>query len=892
MDDAALLKRWTSRRDAQTFNEIVERFADQVFTTCRRVVGNEADAEEVAQDCFLLLLRSRGEIRSSLGGWLHGVATNKGRERVRSDVNRRKREQAYARETGQIADASWDDIQEFVDAALETLPPATRDVIVAHFIGRKTQAAIASELRISRRAVSHRIQRGLASVRRELGRRGVAITAVAVGSALAADASVAPTSLKASLGKLAIAAGTASGTGGGTAISALLGSLLIMKTKIAVVCVVACLFAVGFALLATRDIGDAPVSLSGNVTDEPTPPVTGQQVAEAIIDAVSARAPDDNADDAPTLEDLLALSQTELERTLKEYPAIANPDDYALVSGVVLDRNSYAIPRAKVTLVPTREWGKIPSVEHLGLSATSDAEGAYHIVGIAHSGDFRISAAKPGYVSAANYVRIDPGTDARSDFTLQDGLSLEGRVLSASGIPVPDAYLFCIGLTGPRTLLSDLKRATQTDAEGRFVLGFAEKERGLVAAVRVQSASQGASTFPDILIQDERPVELRLTGQAVIRGTVRNPKGNPLPGAHVKFFAHKSINLPRNDGTAWASPSFAGNFVGVCDESGRYATEVDSGMDYEAKVEAPGAADKGARRDVLTALQAGETREYNPVVNTGTITVRAAIVGLQTGKPFASYVMVGAVALKNGNVVAIGKQDGYFAVRFVFLGEPAEYSFQAVYLDNPELTGDVSGPYDLENGDDIDITLNLPDPQSFSVRAVDPNGEPVAGAAVQFRMETSSGIGKHGVTNSEGRLDEPVLLAPLCGAQVVLAKPGYATAYGAVRGDQRPGTVHPEETLVLWPAAGFEGDLEDNEGNPLPDTALTITVTNSEGRVWPLEISTDSSGHFTIGDQAPADLVDISISREDSGAQVWSADGVVLQAGGISDMGEIVLEAE
>lgn len=889
MDDAALLRRWTSRRDAQTFNEIVERFADQVFATCRRVVGNDADAEEVAQDCFLSLLRSGGEIRSSLGGWLHGVATNKGRERVRSDVNRRKREQAYARESGQIVEASWDDIQEFVDSALETLPPTTRDVIVAHFIGRKTQAEIAAELRLSRRAVSHRIQRGLASVRRELGRRGVAISAAAVATALAADASVAPHSLKASLGKLAIAAESVSGAGGGTASSVVLGSLLIMKTKIAVVGVVVCLLAVGFAYVTTRHGDDAA---PGSFTARPIPADTGQRVVKGIIDAVPATSTGDHADDTPTLEDLLALSQAELARALEHYPAIENPEDYGSVSGVVLDRNSYAIPGATVTLVPTLEWSKIPGVEQLALTATSGVDGGYRIEDIAHSGGYRVCASKPGYVSAANFAGIEPGTDARADFTLQDGLSLEGRVLTASGAPVPDGFVFYLGVTGPRRLGPDLSRATQTDPEGWFALGLAEDDRGSVAAVRVRSATHGASTFADILVQDERPIELRLTESAVIRGAVRNRKGKPLPGAHVKFFARNIITTPRADGASWDSPSYAGQFVALCDDSGRYATEVDSGMDYQAMVEAPGAADKGPARDVLTALQAGETREYNPVVNTDTITVRAAIVGQQTGKPFASYVMVDGVAIKDGNVVAVSKQDGLFAVRFVFLGEPGEYSFQARYMDNPELVGDVSGPYKLKSGKDIEITLNLPEPQSFSVRVVDPDGEPVAGAAVQFRMEGLSGIGTFGVTNSEGRLDKPVLLAPGCGAQVCVAKKGYATAWGTVLDDQGPGMVHPEELLVLWPGAGFEGDLVDSDGNPLPDTALTMTVTNSEGRVWPFGASTDASGHFTIGDQAPADVVDISISGEDGGTQVWSAEGVVLQEGGILDMGEIVLKAE
>lgn len=67
-DDATLLKRWNSHRDAEAFNTIVDRFADQVYATCRRILRNDAEAEEVAQECFVLLVRASVDVRTSLGG--------------------------------------------------------------------------------------------------------------------------------------------------------------------------------------------------------------------------------------------------------------------------------------------------------------------------------------------------------------------------------------------------------------------------------------------------------------------------------------------------------------------------------------------------------------------------------------------------------------------------------------------------------------------------------------------------------------------------------------------------------------------------------------------------------------------------------------------------------
>ena len=47
--DLALLRRWVARGDAEAFDEIVRRHAGMVYNTCRRVVRNGADTEDVAQ---------------------------------------------------------------------------------------------------------------------------------------------------------------------------------------------------------------------------------------------------------------------------------------------------------------------------------------------------------------------------------------------------------------------------------------------------------------------------------------------------------------------------------------------------------------------------------------------------------------------------------------------------------------------------------------------------------------------------------------------------------------------------------------------------------------------------------------------------------------------------
>ncbi len=94
--DILLIERWIRRRDAEAFNEIVLRYSALVYGTCRRVLRNHADAEDVTQDCFLHLARTDSPPRRSLGGWLHALATHRAIDRLKSKVRRRRREERPA----------------------------------------------------------------------------------------------------------------------------------------------------------------------------------------------------------------------------------------------------------------------------------------------------------------------------------------------------------------------------------------------------------------------------------------------------------------------------------------------------------------------------------------------------------------------------------------------------------------------------------------------------------------------------------------------------------------------------------------------------------------------------------------------------------------------------
>ena len=210
--DQALLERWINHRDAEAFAQIVSAYSGMVFATCRRILGNAADAEDITQECFLRLSRGDTAIHSSLGGWLHVLATHRCLDLIRSQASRRKREADHVQVVATTErEVGWDEIKAVVDEAIAELPINMREPLVQHFFGGTTHDEIAAGLNISRSAVTHRIGKGVELVRKRLARKGLLVGAAALTTLLPAHALEAvPATLAENLGALAVA-----GTGGG-----------------------------------------------------------------------------------------------------------------------------------------------------------------------------------------------------------------------------------------------------------------------------------------------------------------------------------------------------------------------------------------------------------------------------------------------------------------------------------------------------------------------------------------------------------------------------------------------------------------------------------------------------------------------------------------------------
>ncbi len=547
--DRQLLARWTDDADPQAFADLVARHGAMVLAVCRRIVGDSQWADDLAQDCFLRLARTRHAPARNVAGWLHRVATHHAVTALRRRsptpaVSLPEREDARTPELV----AQWREIEAHVDAAIADLPDELRVAVVGHYLEGRSQEDLARELGLARRTVGYRIERGIAQVRDALERIGVRIEPGALGAALLGlpEAGI-PTAWRASLGKVGLAGPKTVATLGGAAALGLLGAGSVKSMLVAAVSVVALLLA-GFWIASN----DAPPPASANSGP-------GHSVRSAAS----------GSDEATAFEGVAAVERAEVESSGEPETSKRS----TTLTGRCVDERGLPLPGVRVNL-----FGRAEADERLHDwvlahgeidwsdpdDVLTDAQGRFA---------FRIEPPPPYHrfhcrFSAENRVELRlewselavGNLHDTGDLVLPTGVVLRGQVVDEDGSAVEGA-LVSVQQAGTRRLrrqldlpggavgIVDTVHSTggRSDGAGWFTMKLPVPEqqdyqiavlkRRVLEPLAVVRAETGMPPLRVVVQRLHAPVD-----PATISGTVVSESGEPVHGA--KLFTHFQARNP------------------------------------------------------------------------------------------------------------------------------------------------------------------------------------------------------------------------------------------------------------------------------------------------------------------------------------------------------------
>ena len=784
--DSSLLLRWQRQGDAHAFHEIANRHSAMVFATCRRVLRDAVEAEDLTQECFLTLAQQAGKPPDSLPAWLHVVAVRRSLTRIRTLGRRAARERSYAERQPVAVEPAVADVLAEVDEALAALPETLRTPLVLHFLEQRGQGEIAAQLGVTQSTVSRRIVRGIAKLRTQLEKKHIVVSAGVLAAGLQAEAQMGvPASLSAALGKLSLG-GNSVGSSGAAGVSvakvAAIGGGILMKKAL-----------VGAAGLAVIAFGIFWVS-----SNRPASPPPG---AAAPVD-VAANVEPPAADTAPAAAETTAASDGPIP-----VEAIAVPiHGGGIISGRVLDAASgEGIPGATVTAA-WRNGGDPAAKTDKELSSVSGADGAYRLDGLAGPAGTRYELTRdtpegyrrPSYMEKVAIVLDESGHVSGVDIALHREVPLGGTVVDERGRPIGGAKVLLGG--GMDFIVGE---STDTDPGGRFSFhGLPPtSDLGITAKSGEELTSEPYTfTLPKEGITD---LTLRVLPACAVSGTVVDSDGKALEGYVVRC-----LRVPS---------SRSGGGGGGSEETGKGGQFEVSGLapgDYELVAFKSTMAGMGPnQKGSPIALTAGQQLTGVTVVYGRDLSIAGRVTNLD-GEPLEGMSIM-AGSSEYGGSRAKTDSGGYFTLENL---EDGDYQVDIRPKDGYQfmsLGGVLAGTKDLAivlpgyfqvNGRVLDARTGQPIPEFEIVLQVNWSDSLDSWMAKQFQT----------VSNPEGRFE--LQQTQLFRSMLAARAPGYATGMKVL--DLTGPPYEHEVELKLEPGQDVNGKVVDARGAPVAGASI------------------------------------------------------------------------
>jgi len=168
--------------DSDAFGALFDRFAARALGVAYAVARDRTRAEDIVQEAFLSIWRSRATFRPQLGSvssWVMGIVRHRAVDSVRSNGRHDSRRadderiEEHSQAPGSVEQAAGErDEASRLRDTLTRLPAAQREVIALAYYGELSTTEIATHLSLPLGTIKGRMRLGLEKLRFETTKRG------------------------------------------------------------------------------------------------------------------------------------------------------------------------------------------------------------------------------------------------------------------------------------------------------------------------------------------------------------------------------------------------------------------------------------------------------------------------------------------------------------------------------------------------------------------------------------------------------------------------------------------------------------------------------------------------------------------------------------------------
>ncbi len=177
-EDAQLVAR-SLKQDHEAFGQLIDRHAPAIVNLAYRMVGNGAEAEDLAQESFLTAFKALSTFRadSKFSTWLYRIAANKCKDWLRT---KRPGQGPYDLDADEVLDShvaehrtpeilfSQQQVAQELEQAIQRLPPLYREAFVLKHIEGLSYEEMEEILSVNGDTLKMRVYKGRLQLSREL----------------------------------------------------------------------------------------------------------------------------------------------------------------------------------------------------------------------------------------------------------------------------------------------------------------------------------------------------------------------------------------------------------------------------------------------------------------------------------------------------------------------------------------------------------------------------------------------------------------------------------------------------------------------------------------------------------------------------------------------------